>query len=398
VNIILAPDSFKGSLTSLEAARCLRQGLLRVFPDAQVTDIPVADGGEGTVAALLHAVGGEARETVVKGPLGRPVAARWGLLAGGETAVIEMAAASGLPLVPEPQRDPRVTTTWGTGELVRAALAAGVRKIILGLGGSATNDGGSGLIRALGAKFVDGRGQELPLGGQALADLAAIDLADLDPRLQAVEILVASDVDNPLCGPQGATAVFGPQKGATPAMVVELDRALAHYARVAKDATGKDAAQLPGAGAAGGLGAGLLFFTPAVLRPGIGIVLETAGFEAHLAGADLVITGEGRTDSQTIRGKVPMGVARLARQYGVPVVCISGGLGAGAELLYEEGVEGLVSCAPGPLSLEEALSQAGRHLTEATDRACRLIRLGMELGRGLKPGHTTSGSMPKKST
>ncbi|MFA5109972.1 MAG: glycerate kinase [Desulfobaccales bacterium] len=397
MNIILAPDSFKGSLTSLDAARCMRQGLLRVFPQARVTDIPIADGGEGTVPVLLHAVGGEVRETVVMGPLGRPVAARWGLLAGGETAVIEMAAASGLPLVPELQRDPLAATTWGAGELVRAALAAGVRKIILGLGGSATNDGGSGLIRALGAKFLDGRGRELPLGGAALADLASIDLTGLDPRLQEVEILVASDVDNPLCGPQGATAVFGPQKGATPEMVVELDRALARYAQVARDATGKDVAALPGAGAAGGSGAGLLFFTPAVLRAGVAIVLETAGFEGHLAAADLVITGEGRTDSQTVRGKAPVGVARLARRYGVPVVCISGGLGEGAALLYEEGVEGLVSCAPGPLSLEEALNQAPRLLTDATERACRLIRIGMDLGRGLKPGHPTSGSMPKKS-
>jgi glycerate kinase len=292
-----------------------------------------------------------------------------------------MAAASGLTLVPRERRDPRATTTRGTGELVRAALDAGLRRVVVGLGGSATNDGGTGLARALGIRFLDDAGRDLPEGGAALARLARVDLAGRDARIAAAEVVVACDVDNPLTGPRGASAVYGPQKGATPAMVAELDAALERFARVAREATGRDVAGLPGAGAAGGLGAGLLFFTPARLRPGVEIVLETTGFDDLVRGADLVLTGEGRTDFQTAMGKAPVGVAAAAKRQGVPVVCLSGGLGPGADEVLARGIDALAVTVPGPMGLEEAVARA-RELVEAgTARACRLVALGMRIGR-----------------
>jgi glycerate kinase len=299
--VVVAPDSFKGSLSAIDAARAMERGVLAAWPDAEVVKVPIADGGEGTVAAMVMATGGALRETTVRGPLGEPVRAPWGVLGDGETAVIEMAAASGLPLVPEDRRDPRVTTTHGTGELIRSALDAGFRRLVVGIGGSATNDGGTGMARALGIRFLDASGRELPAGGAALASLATIDLSGVDRRLASAEILVACDVDNPLTGPRGASAVYGPQKGATPAMVRELDAALERLAVVARAATGRDVAAAPGAGAAGGLGAGLLFFTPARLVPGVELVLGAARFEDHVRGASLVLTGEGRSDAGSRR-------------------------------------------------------------------------------------------------
>jgi len=320
VKVVVAPDSYKGSLSAVAVAEAIERGVRTVFPAAEVVKVPIADGGEGTVDALVVATSGRTMETTVHGPLGESVAARWGVLGGGTTAVIEMAAASGLPLVPPGKRDPRVTSTRGTGELLRAALDAGLRHLVIGIGGSATNDGGAGLARALGARFLDAAGRELPDGGAALARLARIELEGLDPRLGEATILVACDVDNPLTGPRGASAVYGPQKGATPSRVRELDAALARYGDIARAATGRDVAALPGAGAAGGLGAGLLYFTPAQLRPGVEIVLEITGFDARVRHADLVITGEGRTDFQTAMGKAPVGVAAAARRHGVPVI------------------------------------------------------------------------------
>jgi glycerate 2-kinase len=385
VRIVVAPDSYKGSLSALGVAEAIERGVRAVFPEAEVAKVPIADGGEGTVDALVVATGGRVEERTVRGPLGEPVRARWGILGAGDTAVIEMAAASGLPLVPKDRRDPRVTTTFGTGELVRAALDAGLRKLVVGVGGSATNDGGAGMARALGVRFLDAAGAELPEGGAALARLARIDLSGLDPRVALAELVVACDVDNPLTGPRGASAVYGPQKGATPELVKELDAALGRYAAVARDATGRDVADRPGAGAAGGLGAGLLFFTPARLRPGVAIVLETTRFDELVRGADLVITGEGRTDFQTAMGKAPVGVAAAAKRHGVPVVCLAGGLGDGADDVLAHGIDALASTVPGPMTLEECLARAAELVEAAAARVCRLVKVGATMG-ARRPG------------
>ena len=378
MRVVVAPDSFKGSVSALGVAEAMERGVRAVFPEAEVVKVPIADGGEGTVEALVAATGGRFEERTVRGPLGEPVRARWGVLGSGQ-AVIEVAAASGLPLVPKDRRDPRVTTTYGTGELVRAALELGLRKLVVGIGGSATNDGGTGLARALGVRFLDAAGSDLPEGGAALARLARIELSGLDPRLASAEVMVACDVDNPLTGPRGASAVYGPQKGATPEVVRELDAALSHYAVVARAATGRDVANLPGAGAAGGLGAGLLFFTPARLRPGVGLVLEATDFDARVRGADLVITGEGRTDFQTAMGKAPVGVAAAAKRHGVPVVCLAGGLGDGADEVLARGIDALAAVVPAPMALDEAVARGPELVEAACARACRLVRVGMRM-------------------
>lgn len=379
MRVVVAPDSYKGSLSALGVADAMERGIRSVFAGAEVIKVPIADGGEGTVEALVAATGGTLRHAAVRGPLGEPVRAHWGVLGDGATAVIEMAAASGLPLVPRHRRDPRVTTTAGTGELVRAALDAGIGRIVVGIGGSATNDGGAGMARALGVRFLDAAGRELPEGGAALARLSRIDLSGLDPRLAAATVEVACDVDNPLTGPRGASAVYGPQKGATPAVVAELDAALARFAEVARAATGRDVSGRPGAGAAGGLGAGLLFFTPATLRPGVEIVLAATRFEERVAGADLVITGEGRTDFQTAMGKAPVGVAAAARRHGVPVICLSGGLGDGADEVLSHGIDAVMSVVSGPMALEEAMGRGAELVEAATARACRLVQVGRTL-------------------
>jgi glycerate kinase len=357
----------------------MERGILAVFPEAEVLKVPIADGGEGTVEALVAATGGRLMHAQVRGPLGEPVRAHWGISGDGSTAFLEMASASGLPLVPRDRRDPRITSTFGTGELMKAALDAGLRKLVIGIGGSATNDGGTGMARALGVKFLNADGRDLPEGGAALAGLARIDLSGLDPRLKEASILVACDVDNPLCGPRGASAVYGPQKGATPDMVAELDAALGVFARAAATATGRDVALLPGAGAAGGLGAGLLFFTPASLRPGVAIVLETTGFEALVEGADLVITGEGRTDVQTAMGKAPVGVAAVAKRHGVPVICLSGGLGDGADEVLAHGIDALASTVPQPMTLEACMAQGAAQVEAAAARLCRALKVGQSL-------------------
>ena len=374
MRIVVAPDSYKGSLSALGVAQAMERGILSVFPEANVCKIPMADGGEGTVDALLAATGGERRQSEVSDPLGQRIMAPWGILGDGRTAVIEMAAASGLTLLATEQRNPCITTTYGTGELIRAALDAGLRKIILGIGGSATNDGGAGMARALGARFLDADGQELPDGGAALAGLNRIDLSRLDPRLCETEIVVACDVDNPLCGARGASAVFGPQKGATPAMVEELDAALAHYAAVAQRATGRDVAKHAGAGASGGLGAGLLFFTPAQLKPGVDIVLHAVGFSEIVKDVDFVIAGEGCTDFQTAFGKAPVGVARCAKQFGIPVFCLSGSLGQGADDVLALGIDAVLSIADRPMTLAESMGAASTLIETATTRLCRIIK------------------------
>jgi len=384
MRIVVAPDSFKGSLSAVEVANAMEKGILNIFPEAEVKKVPIADGGEGTVEALVAATGGRIIKNTVVGPLGTDVEACWGILGDGETAVIEMASASGLTVVPEGQLNPRVATTYGTGQLMKAALDMGIRKLIIGIGGSATNDGGAGMAAALGIRFFDAAGRSLPAGGSALASLDKIELTNVDPRLAEMQILVACDVNNPLCGPKGASAIYGPQKGATAEMIAELDAALKHYGEIAKQATGRDVAERAGAGAAGGLGAGLLFFTEAALKPGVEIVLETIGFADIVKQASFVITGEGRTDSQTAHGKAPMGVANIATQYDVPAFCLSGGLGNGCETLFDLGMSGLMSIVPQPMPLSECMADAANLIQDGADRLCRIVKAGMAIGSRLQ--------------
>nr|PZN71570.1 MAG: glycerate kinase [Bacillota bacterium] len=379
MKIVIAPDSYKGSLTAAQVAEAMAAGVRRVWPDADLALVPMADGGEGTVQALVDATGGRLITAAVRGPLGDPVEAVFGMLGDGETAVIEMAQASGLTLVPPERRNPLITTTYGTGELIRRALDLGAKRLIIGIGGSATNDGGAGMAQALGARLLDEDGRELEPGGAALARLARIDVAGLDPRVRSVQITVACDVDNPLTGPRGASAVFGPQKGATPEMVVQLDAALRRWAEVIRRDLGRDVENVPGAGAAGGLGAGLMAFLNAELRRGVEIVVEATGLDRHLAGADLCLTGEGSTDFQTVRGKTPMGVAAAARRHGVPVICLSGGLGRDYQQIYDVGIDAALPIVPGPVDLETAIREAARYVTDATERALRLVAVGKRL-------------------
>ena len=375
--IVVAPDSFKGSASAREVAEAIADGLRRALPSVEIETVPMADGGEGTVEALVEATGGRYVDVQVTGPLGEPVQARFGLLGDGATAVIEMAAASGLPLVPPHRRDPLVTTTYGTGEMIRAALDRGARRLVIGIGGSATVDGGVGMAQALGVRFLDAEGRDIGPGGGALAHLDRIDLSGLDSRLRATEILVACDVTNPLYGPDGAAPVFGPQKGATPEMVAILDANLRHLADVIRRDLGLDVSTLPGGGAAGGLGAGLVAFCSARLRPGVELVIETVGLERRLQGADLAVTGEGALDRQTPYGKTPAGVGRLARRLGIPAVAIVGSIGEGVdrETLDACGLSGVVSIVPRPMPLEEAMHQAVPLLRQAAERLGWLLAL-----------------------
>lgn len=379
--IVVAPQSLKGSLAAPDVGTAIAAGIRRVWPEADIRIAPVADGGEGTVQTLVAATGGSLRHATVSGPLGDPVSAEYGMLGGARsgTAVIEMAAASGLPLVPPAKRDPRYTTTRGTGELMRAALDAGAQRLLIGIGGSATNDGGAGMAQALGARLLDAQGVELAAGGAALARLARIDISHLDPRMASVTIEVASDVTNPLCGPEGASAVYGPQKGATPAMVAELDAALAHYGEILRRDLGADVANVAGAGAAGGLGAGLLAFFHAHLAPGAQLVLKTLDFDNTVRGASLVFTAEGRLDSQTAYGKAVGAVATIAHNAGAHVVALAGSITADDAALASLGIDVALSICSGPISLDESMANASRLLTDAAARASRLIALGQAL-------------------
>lgn len=379
MRLLICPDSFKESLTAHEAAQAMAIGWRRVFPHAHCELVPLADGGEGTVSALVAARAGEIRTQPVCGPLNTPVQASWGWLPAGSglavQAVIEMSAASGLHWVPMAQRDPRWTTSWGTGELIRAALDAGARELILGLGGSATNDGGAGLLQALGAQLLDAHKQPIGLGAQGLAQLHSIDLSRLDERLGQCQIKVACDVTNPLVGPEGASAVFGPQKGADEAMVAQLDQWLARYGLLLEQATGQTLMTRPGAGAAGGMGAALAALG-AELTSGIEWVMNAAGLAAKMHRADLVITGEGRLDGQTLQGKTPWGVAQLAGRHAVPVIGIAGSLGEGAEALYAHGFAGMIAAVQAPVEFNEALANAPAWVARAAEQAARLWQLG----------------------
>ncbi|MFP7298924.1 glycerate kinase [Neobacillus niacini] len=362
MKIVIAPDSFKESLSALEAAEAIEKGFKRVIPNAEYVKVPMADGGEGTVQSLVDATGGEIHSKIVTGPLGEPVDAFFGILGSKRTAVIEMAAASGLHLVPREKRNPLVTTTRGTGELIAAALDYGVNHIIIGIGGSATNDGGAGMAKALGALLLDKDGKEIGDGGGSLGDLASINLSKLDHRLADIKIDVACDVENPLTGEKGASAIFGPQKGATPEMVEQLDQNLGHFAAIIERDLGKKIVDIPGAGAAGGLGGGLLAFLPSELKRGVEIVIEATGLSRIVEDADLVITGEGKIDGQTIFGKTPVGVAKAAKQYNVPVVGIAGNVSKDSHVVYEHGIDALFSIVPGVTTLEDAFKHAGEYV------------------------------------
>ena len=358
MKIIIAPDSYKESLTAMEVATAIEAGFRQVMPDAEYIKLPMADGGEGTVQSLVDASNGSIIEHQVTGPLGEQVPAFFGIMGDDKTAVIEMAAASGLHLVSPNLRNPMLTTSYGTGELILAALDHGVDHIIVGIGGSATNDGGIGMAQALGVQLLDNKGQALGFGGQALAQLATIDISHIDPRLAHIKLEVACDVDNPLCGKKGASHIFGPQKGATPAMVAELDQHLAHYAAIIKRDLAIDVKDMAGAGAAGGMGAALLGLFNAQLRSGIEIVIDAVHLGDIIKDADLVITGEGRIDSQTIHGKTPIGVARTAKKYHKPVIGIAGCLSQDCGVVYDHGIDAVFSVVPAAMSLEHAFNNA----------------------------------------
>lgn len=377
MKIIIAPDSFKESMSALEAASAIESGFKRVFPKANFIKIPMADGGEGTVKSLVDATDGKIVKKTVTGPLGKSVEAFYGLTGDGKTAIIEMAAASGLHLISKEDRTPLYTTTKGTGELILAAVNHGIKHIIIGIGGSATNDGGSGMAQALGAKLLDSNGKQIGLGGAELRKLRSIDVTDLDPRLSETHVEIACDVDNPLIGEQGAAAVFGPQKGATPEMVSTLDENLAHYANLLKRDLGKDIANIPGAGAAGGLGAGLLAFLDGNLRRGVDIVIDTVQLENAIKDAAFVITGEGKIDSQTAYGKTPMGVAQVAKKYGVPVIGITGMVDSHSvgEVTDNHGINAVFSIVPGPVSLDESMENAVKYTETLAENIARLIQL-----------------------
>lgn len=374
MKIIIAPDSFKDSLSAEGVAQAIAQGLADVWPDAQLLQCPMADGGEGTVESVLAACNGELRSQTVQGPLRGTVDARWGWLADSHTAIIEMAEASGLQRVPPGQRDACCSTTFGTGELIRAALDLGAQRIILAIGGSATNDGGGGAMQALGMQLFDAQDQPLPPGGLALSRLARINLERLDPRLAEVRFEIAADVNNPLCGPHGASTIFGPQKGADPTQVQQLDAALSHYADHCAQVLRKDVRDEPGSGAAGGLGFAAKAFLGAQFRAGVEVVADLVGLDAAVRGADLVITGEGRFDAQTLRGKTPFGVARIAQRHNVPVIVIAGTLGDGYAQMYAHGVDAAFALPSGPMSLEQACSEAPRLLRERAADIARVWR------------------------
>ncbi len=370
MKVVIAPNTFKGSLSAPEAAAAIARGVREAFPDAEVVEVPVADGGDGTVEALVSAHRGEYRTVEVERPLGDPVQATYGLIEAGRTGVVELASASGLTLIPAERRDPRKTSTYGFGQLLEAVRAAGVERIIAGIGGSATNDGGAGMAQALGYRLLDSAGADLPRGGAALARLARIDSSGFDPW-RSVKVMVACDVTNPLTGPLGASAVYGPQKGADEAAIRELDAALANFAAVIERELGKKVTDVPGAGAAGGAGAGLIAFLDATLVPGAPLVVGASGFDAKLKDADLVITGEGQADAQTGYGKAPGEVAKRAKAARIPVLLIAGSKGPGWEALRGLGVTAVVTLDEEGDNLQQLMRDAGQLLTQTAARACK---------------------------
>ena len=384
MKVVIAPQGFKGNLTALQVSQAIDRGIRHVIPDVVTSLVPMADGGEGTAQSLVDALGGDMIAVEVTGPMGERVIAHWGFLSDGATAVVEMAAASGLGLVPPGKRNPLLATTYGTGELIQDALAKGCRKLIIGIGGSATNDGGAGMAQALGVGLLDGKGEPVPFGGAALSELERIEITTIDRRLAGCDIILASDVDSPLCGPRGASCVYGTQKGATPEMIERLDAALARYAGIIERDLDIDIMNVPGAGAAGGLGAGLMVFLKARLMPGIDVIIQATGLVEHLKEADLVFTGEGRIDGQTACGKTPVGVARKAKELGLPVIAIAGEIGDGYPAVYEQGIDAVFSIAPGPISFSRSMEMAERLTGDVAERAMRLFMCGLERSGGQK--------------
>ncbi|MCU6669702.1 glycerate 2-kinase [Enterobacteriaceae bacterium H4N4] len=377
MKIVIAPDSYKESLSATEVAQAIEKGFREIFPDAEYVSVPVADGGEGTVEAMIAATQGTVQHAVVTGPLGEKVDACWGISGDGVTAFIEMAAASGLVLVPPAQRDPLITTSRGTGELILAALDKGARNIIIGIGGSATNDGGAGMVQALGAKLTDANGTEIGHGGGSLIALNNIDISALDPRLKSCAIRVACDVSNPLVGEQGASRIFGPQKGATEAIIVELDTNLGHFADVINASLHIDVKNVPGAGAAGGMGAALMAFLGAELKSGIEIVTQALNLEEHIHDCTWVVTGEGRLDSQSIHGKVPVGVASVAKKYHKPVIGIAGSLTNDVGIVHQYGIDAVFSVLTRISTLEEAFRGAFDNIYRASRNIAATLQVGM---------------------
>ncbi len=373
MKFVLAPDSFKESMTSKEACEAMERGIKKVIPNAECIKVPMADGGEGTVEALVESTNGEIDEVEVLNPLGQKVNACFGILGNKTTAVIEMATASGIQLIKREERNPLITTTYGTGELIKAALDKGIKHIIIGIGGSATNDGGAGMIQALGGKLLDSNGSEISFGGGALNKLENIDLSSLDSRLKDTTIEVACDVTNPLIGENGASAIFGPQKGATLEVVKELDTNLAHYADVIKRCLGKDIAYAEGAGAAGGLGAALLAFLDGKLKRGIDLVIKHTDLSEKVKGADFLFTGEGSIDSQTIFGKTPIGVAKVAKKENVQTIAFAGRVGKGVENLYPEGIDAIFGILTGVTDIDEALALGKENLERCTENVARVL-------------------------
>ena len=379
MKIVIAPQAFKGSLSALNVANAGQKGVRRIFHDAQILACPVADGGDGTLETLVESSGGKIMETNVADPTGKPIVAQWGAMGDGNTAVIEMARTSGLALLTLEERDPLNATTYGLGEIIVSALNKGFRKFIVGIGGSATNDAGAGMAQALGIKLMDREGRNLVFGGAALQNLSVIDTSSIDQRVLESNFQIACDVNNPLTGPEGAAAVYGPQKGATEENVRQLDSALGVFAEVAKRDLGKDISNLEGAGAAGGLGAGMIAFVEGHLRAGVDIVLDTVNLAEKLESADLVITGEGSIDFQTVYNKAPIGVARMAKARGIPTIGISGMLGKNYQIVHNHGIDAALSIANGPISLEESLQNAPSLISEAVEESLRLISVGMKL-------------------
>lgn len=379
MTIILAPDSFKESLSAVEAANAMKAGILQIAPHAEIIALPLADGGEGTVRALVTAAGGELIVAKVTGPLGEPVPAEYGIIDNGATAVIEMAAASGLSLVPPQKRNPLYTTTFGTGELIKKVIEQGCQNIIIGIGGSATNDGGAGLAQALGVVFTDhhGRTIETPMCGDLLGSVAELDTSACDALLSGVTVHVACDVTNPLLGDNGAAAVYAPQKGADAEIQTELETNMRHFIDRVEETYNMQVREIPGAGAAGGLGAGLLAFCHAELSPGIDLILDAIGFDDYLPHADLVITGEGQIDGQSVHGKTIMGVLQRCNKANIPVIALAGTIGDQAEKLYKHGLTGMFSICKSPMSLDDALANASGLLSFA----CRNVMAVWMTGR-----------------
>ncbi|OJG36032.1 glycerate kinase [Enterococcus devriesei] len=371
---VLAPDSFKESMSAKTACEAMARGIRKVLPEAEIIQVPMADGGEGTVDALVDGSQGTKIDVEVSGPIPtEKVKTYFGLMADKKTAVMEMAKANGIELLSKEKRNPLITSTYGTGEMILAALDQGVEKIIIGIGGSVTNDGGAGMAQALGAHFLDKAGQELAVGGGSLGKLAKIDLSDMDPRVKDTEIIIASDVTNPLVGPKGASQVFGPQKGATKEMVDELDKNLAHYATIIEQGLGIDIVDRPGAGAAGGLGAGLLVFTEAIMQSGVNIVTELTHLAEKISQADYVFTGEGGMDFQTKFGKAPYGVAKIAKKYDKPVFACAGYIGEQVEVLYDEGMTAIFGILAKASTLEEALLSGEENLMRTVENITRVL-------------------------